>query len=176
MAGGKYLTLAVVLGLVVSCSSSGTTSNTSTVTTAIGTLSPEDIAHNEAARAASLNRANYQPITDRDFALLVKDPVSHRGQRIVIYGQVTQSDTETGAAFRADTGATPPSTSYPNYSQNSFITVLDPTLTKAIVEKDILRMYVEVSGPYSYNTTSGRTLTVPEFTAFIIDDLSGTRS
>lgn len=129
----------------------------------------------QAAEAYELRRnpANYKPLTDRDFALLVKDPDAHASEMVIIYGQVSQFDAATGTSeFRANTGALPPSGPVTIYEQNSYVTVPDPGLTANVVKDDVLRIYATVAGSYSYELQRGGETTVPRFTAYIIDNLT----
>ncbi|MDM7488819.1 hypothetical protein QT969_10995 [Rhodococcus sp. CSLK01-03] len=125
------------------------------------TTQPED--------PAKLDPATYQEISERDFALLVKDPDAFSGRKIVVYGRVTQFDSATGTdRFRADTAAVLQDSPY-DYDENTAIEADDPALVADVVEDDIVKMYVEVDGSYSYDTQIGGRTTVPKFTVNIIE-------
>ncbi|KAB7761167.1 protein PASTA domain-containing protein [Mycolicibacterium mucogenicum DSM 44124] len=118
-----------------------------------------------------MDRAQYHPLTPRDFALLVKDPDSHKGDLVVLYGQVTQFDSATGRQqFRADTGPLPPEESS-GYRQNTYVT--SPLeIFDNIVAGDTLRMFASVDGAYSYETTMGGHMSVPKLTVYMVDLLT----
>ena len=117
--------------------------------------------------AAKMDRGTYEQIGDRDFALLAKAPDAHRGRKLVIYGVVTQFDSATGkTTFRVETGANPGD--YYDYDVNSMVGVLSTTAAN-VVEDDMVTLYVEVVGSYSYDTQIGGNTTVPKFFANIVD-------
>jgi hypothetical protein len=119
------------------------------------TVSPED-----------LDPSTYQSLSPRDYALLVKDPGSNKGRKIVVYGIVTQFDAATGKSeLRANTGAQPG-----DYLQNTMIDAKDPSILTNVVEKDVVKMWCQVQGADTYKTTMGGQLTVPRFWVYIIKD------
>ncbi|MHD0279578.1 hypothetical protein [Rhodococcus aetherivorans] len=156
--------LVVFILSVQSCSrgdSTSTFSRSSGVDSGATTTQPED--------PAKLDPASYQEISERDFALLVKDPDAFAGRKIVVYGRVTQFDSATGTdRFRADTAAVLQDSPY-DYDQNTAIEADQPALVANVVEDDIVKMYVEVDGSYSYDTQIGGRTTVPKFTVNIIE-------
>lgn len=140
--------------------------------TKTSTPSAADLQRTAAALAARRDPASYKPLTAREFALLAKDPDAHKGELVVIYGEVAQFDAATGTdAFRADTGPLPPD-SGEIYTQNSLVTVQDPSTVAEVVEDDYLKMYVEVAGAHTYKTQMGGETTVPLFTLYIVENLS----
>lgn len=121
-----------------------------------------------AIEAERLDPSTYEQITDRDFALLMKNPDAAAGRKLVVHGVVTQFDSATGVdSFRANTAANPQGQSY-NYDQNTMVTGA-PDVLANVVEEDVVTMYVEVVGSLSYNTTMGGSTTVPKFKANIIE-------
>ncbi|OQZ89347.1 hypothetical protein BST11_17965 [Mycobacterium alsense] len=113
-----------------------------------------------------MDAATYQAISPRDYALLVKDPESNKGRKIIVYGVVTQFDAATGnAEFRANTGAQPD-----DYLQNTMIDAQDPSILANVVQNDIVTMWCKVRGADTYKTTMGGELTVPRFWVYIIKD------
>ena len=98
----------------------------------------------------------------------MKDPDSAKGRKIIIYGVVRQFDAATGtSSFRADTAAEPQEQSY-DYEHSAYVTTTDPAILANVVEKDLVTMYVEVAGAYTYDTQIGGTTTVPKFWVYII--------
>ncbi|WP_231250655.1 hypothetical protein [Nocardioides furvisabuli] len=121
-----------------------------------------------AAEAARVNPATYRAVTDRDLALIVKNPDAHVGKKIMLYGYVTQSDSVTGPKnLLADTSATPGYEWY-DFDTNSLISAPGPNLFANVVEDDLVTLYVEVVGSYSYDTQAGGNTTVPQFLANIV--------
>lgn len=120
------------------------------------------------AQAAHMDRANYRTLAPRDFALLVKDPDSHKGQMIVVYGKVTQFDSATGRQeFRASTGPD----ANGDLDQNTYVTS-PMAIFDNVVAGDTLRMFAAVEGVYSYQTTMGGHMSVPKLTVYMVDLLT----
>ena len=103
-------------------------------------------------------------ISARDWALIAKDPDSHAGERVVVYGQVKQFDAATGtSAFRANVDGVVHKVSYgyADYETNTFLTG-PAQLLKDLVNDDLFRAEVTVTGAYSYDTTMGGNVTAPK--------------
>lgn len=121
-----------------------------------------------AIEAAKLDPATYEVVSDRDFALLMKNPDAAKGRKLVLYGVVSQFDSATGTtSFRANTAAGPQDASY-DYDQNTVVTGASNVVAN-VVEDDFVTLYVEVVGSYSYSTTMGGSTTVPKVQANIIE-------
>ena len=158
-----------------SISSSATVSAAAPTTT---TRSPAEIqaeqAAVEAARAAETARMDpttYEVISPREYAVLVKNPDAAKGRKLVIYGYVTQFDAATGTdGFRANTAAAPQSDWY-DYDVNSIVSASagQSNILANVVEGDLVTMYVEVVGAYSYDTQIGGSTTAPQFRVNIIN-------
>ena len=102
------LVVACVAAVVVIGGSHGTKNNTASSTT-----------HRPSAQ--DLDPSTYQPISPRDYALLVKNPDAAKGRKLIVHGVVTQFDPATGTSdFRADTGADPMESRY-DYKQNTLV-------------------------------------------------------
>jgi hypothetical protein len=100
---------------------------------------------------------------------MVKNPDSWAGRKIVVYGVVTQFDSATGStAFRADTGPSPMTDPY-DYDHNTFITAHASGMVADVVEEDMVTMFVEVQGAYTYDTQIGGSTTVPALLVNIIE-------
>jgi hypothetical protein len=169
--------LVVVLALAFNVSRSTTgravSAFPSELTASPPTSSLPSWAPNEPSQDRSrLDRSTYASIGARDFALMAKDPDAWNGRRLIVYGVVTQFDTNTGpAAFRADTAATPNKNRY-EYQQNTYIEARDPQIVADIVEDDWVTMYVEVAGSYAYPTQIGGATTAPMMFVNIIEPIS----
>jgi nucleoid-associated protein YgaU len=111
-------------------------------------------------------KPSYKQLSSRGFQKLVKNPDHYAGKTYTIFGAVTQFDSATGTdTFRADIGPAKKSVDYFGYSdydQNSFLNGTTRML-KDVVEDDLFRAHVVVVGSYSYETTMGGNITVPEF-------------
>lgn len=105
-------------------------------------------------------RTAYEPVSPREWAVIAKNPDAHAGERIVVYGVVTQFDAQTGTdAFRADVGAQNMQEAY-QYDTNTIMSGDEESLAD-VVEGDEFRANVTVVGSYTYETTAGSQLTVP---------------
>jgi hypothetical protein len=103
-------------------------------------------------------------ISARDWALIAKDPSSHTGERIIVYGQVKQFDAATGtSAFRANVDGVAHKVryGYADYETNTYVSGT-ADLLKDLVNDDLFRAEATVSGAYSYETTMGGQITVPK--------------
>ncbi|BBX69723.1 hypothetical protein [Mycolicibacterium psychrotolerans] len=143
------------------------TAHTPTVTVSAPQQSPASTAHTPTV--TDLDPTMYQPLSARDFAILVtKDPDSARGHKIIIYGSVTQADAAMGPdAFRAIVMGKPHAEEA--YKTNAVITANDPSIIANIVAGDQVTMYVEVVGSFTYDTQIGGKTTVPLFRVNIIN-------
>jgi|GEM_PF-2397792 len=107
---------------------------------------------------------SYQAIDAQTWLEVVKDPDSYKGKCYTVYGEVTQFDAATGTSdFRADVGGVQqtPSYGFVNYPTNTVL-VGDPTTLKDVVNQDLFTANVMVLGSYSYTTSLGGQLTVPQ--------------
>lgn len=99
------------------------------------------------------------PISQRQWQLIAKDPDAHRGERIVVYGEVTQLDAATGqGAMRASVHGEPEAE---NSGTNTYV-VADRAVLSGLVEGDTFRADATVVGAQSYDTQIGGTTTAPE--------------
>lgn len=118
---------------------------------------------------AQTDPSTYEVITERDWLVIGKDPDAHTGRKVVLYGAVTQFDSGTGTdAFRAETGAEPQDASY-LYDTNTVVQEGTPGLFKPVVKDDLVTLYVEIAGAFSYDTTIGGSTTAPRVTAYIVE-------
>ncbi len=121
-----------------------------------------------AAAAALLDPAAYAAISGRDWKLVERDPSAYVGEKYIVFGKVTQFDSNTGReVFRANTDGQKQSRSY-NYDINTMVIGEEDVLGK-VVQGDLVKLFVSVVGPYSYETTMGGNLTVPMVKANIIE-------
>ncbi len=191
---GGVIGLFVIIGLVNGNDSSETraaSNAASSTTSAAKTQTPEQAqAERQAAEAAAeqqrqqreaaaaaaraeeearQNPASYEVLGERDFAMIVKDPAAAKDRKIVLFGRVFQFDAATGPdQFLAFTSPVWEDSDY-GYDQNTLVTASDPAVIANVVEDDIVKMYVEVQGSYSYDTQGGGNTTVPKVAIRIVE-------
>lgn len=122
-----------------------------------------------AAEAAKLDPSTYEQLTDRDFALIAKNPDGAIGRKVVVYGRVTQFDSATGTSqFLARTAPSIPDSAY-DYDQNTFVVGDTTALVRDVVEDDLVTMHAEVVGSFTYDTQAGGSTTVPKLRVNLIE-------
>ena len=120
---------------------------------------------------------SHQAIDSRTWLEIAKDPEAHKGECIVVYGEVMQFDSATGTdTFRANVDGVQqtPQYGFVNYSTNTILTG-DTQLLKDVVEKDLFSAGVTVLGSESYDTQIGGHTIVPKLrvdTIQVTDHLS----
>ena len=113
-----------------------------------------------AQAAADADLGSYQETDSHKWALVAKDPSAHVGEKYVIYGRVFQFDSATGTSrFLANTGAQQEEYAF-SYDTTTMVSATDPAKLADVVEDDIVKMHVRVTGPYSYSTRIGNGNTV----------------
>lgn len=122
-----------------------------------------------AAAKALLKPSAYAKVSKRALAKIIRDPDAYVGKKYVVYAGVTQFDSATGTdTFRADVAhADIRDYGYWNDGENAMFTAGLADLSD-VVQDDIVKMYVTVSGALSYDTQIGGSTTVPEFEVNII--------
>jgi hypothetical protein len=123
--------------------------------------SPEEAAPEAESVAPDLT--TFGELDERTLALIAKDPAAYEATNAIVYGKITQYDSFTGrCSMRLNLGHTVMENSY-EYEHNTLAfsgdgdaicPVLDP-----LVQDDIVKLWVTVSGAYSYETTIGGTAT-----------------
>jgi hypothetical protein len=177
---GALVALLVVGGIVRAvsadpessiASSTGTTSAASVpIIKAVPAETPGTMAPAPTAPVVSAP-APAKKISARDWKLIAKDPGSHVGERVVVYGQVTQFDTATGTdGFRANIDGVEhkPKYGFANYDTNTIVSG-STDLLRDVVQGDLFKAEVTVVGAYTYQTTMGGQLTAPQLTITKID-------
>jgi hypothetical protein len=124
---------------------------------------PAPVAALAAPQVAPVALAPAAPINAHDWQLVAKDPAGHAGQRIIVYGNVTQFDTGTGtSAFRANVDGVAHKVryGYVDYQTNTMLTG-DVAALANVVQGDLFTAEVTVTGPYTYQTTMGGQMSAP---------------
>ena len=146
-----------------------TATATKTVTEATAKTSPTQAQESAATTAEpkptkTADSAEAVRPTKREWAKVVKNPEAYSGQRYVIYGQVTQFDSATGTdTFRADTAHTNTTDSGYFDGANTILTGDEDDLSD-LVQDDVFRASVTVTGSFDYDTQIGGNTTVPHLT------------
>ena len=113
-----------------------------------------------AARQAKIDNAPFP--SERDLALVFKDPDSHTGEIFKVWGSVTQFDAATGTdAFLAEV-ANRNTMSYGYFDGESCFFHGEASDFNELVEKDVFIATVKVAGSESYDTQIGGNTTVPK--------------
>jgi hypothetical protein len=100
-------------------------------------------------------------VSKRQWAKIVKKPASYKGNRYIIYGQVTQFDSATGDDnFLADT-AHRNTMSYGLFDGDNALLTGSAGQLDDLVEDDVFRASVTVLGKIDYDTQIGGNTTVP---------------
>ena len=92
--------------------------------------------------------------------MIAKDPDSHVGESIIVYGEVTQFDSVTGTdTFRANVDGAVHQVTYgfSGYETNTVLTGGGADLSN-LVEGDLFEADVVVAGLMSYDNTMGGSL------------------
>ena len=110
-----------------------------------------------AATAATAPLAPAKAISAREWQLIAKDPDAHKGERITVYGEVTQFDAATGKAkFRANVDGIQHEEKYGfvNYPTNTVLAGNEADLAD-LVQGDLFKAEATVAGSHSYDTQIG---------------------
>jgi hypothetical protein len=137
---------------------------------------PVDAAPAQAAPAV-VAPAPLQPsrkITAREWQLIAKAPDSHVGERVIVYGQVTQFDATTGGeGFRANVDGVvhKPQYGYADYDTNTLLQSDDASVLADVVQDDLFKAEVTVTGSKSYTTVMGGNITAPQLAVTKIETI-----
>ncbi|TLP71958.1 hypothetical protein [Nesterenkonia sphaerica] len=118
--------------------------------------------------AAQMDPANYESPSERDWALVERDPDSHKGEKYRLYGYVTQADAATGNfTIRVETSPTQ-KYRWIDYEVNTMVIAGREGVFSDVVQGDHVRMLVEVEGALTYDTAIGGSATAVLVTAYDI--------
>ncbi|GHD06179.1 hypothetical protein [Zhihengliuella salsuginis] len=131
----------------------------------------EEEAKAEAERKKRIDDA--KPATERELALVAKDPDAAFGDIMVVYGEITQFDSATGkCTFRANIAHQNMADTW-DYDHNAIFMAVDsdeecPILDDVIADDEV-EITATVMGAFSYDTQIGGSTTVP---SFIVNEIS----
>lgn len=112
--------------------------------------------------------AEFAMITERDWALIAKNPDAHIGEQIVLYAEVAQFDSATGSdTFRAYASAD--TLEFWTLDGTNTVFTGDARLLGPVVQGDIVKIHATVTGSLSYDTQIGGNTTVPSLVVGLID-------
>lgn len=142
------------------------------VVSSAGKPSPKSTASEPVAVVAT----DYKEVTDRDMALLIKDPDAHKDERLVIYAKVTQFDSATGdCSFRANASAVPVGSPW-DYKENVMLLGGSGGVPceelKDYVEDDEVKVLATSQGEFQYETAMRASMSAPKFRIDKIERLS----
>lgn len=115
-------------------------------------------------------KADYEDLTAREFAKVVRDPDAHVGEKMLLFGEVFQFDSMTGpdqflAWVDGDRDTEGEEYGFVSYDHTAFLT--DEQLESQlgdVVEGDHFAAYATVVGSFDYDTQIGGSTTAAEFT------------
>jgi hypothetical protein len=168
--GTVLLCIAIVAGLIVvpvviavAVSAGNRSSTSSSAATTPATAAPA-VPSLVPTPAPPVPLTPHRKITAREWALIAKDPNAHTGERIIVYGEVTQSDAATGTQFlRANIDGVEhkPSYGFADYPTNTMLSGTVADFSNVVVD-DLFRAEVTVLGSMTYDTQIGGSTTVPQ--------------
>jgi hypothetical protein len=154
--GGWWL---AIIGLVVA------------LVVAAGVLIALDKIHlgttSSSSASTSATPAGYRAVSAREWLLIAKDPDAHKGERIIVYGQVKQLEAATGTrGFRASVDGVPHPVQSGNvdYATNTVLTWRESDLHN-VSQGDLFVAHVTVVG----STSSQNGVKIPLLTVDTIE-------
>lgn len=120
------------------------------------------------ADPSDADKSSYEPITDRDYAAIAKNPDGNRGRKIVVYGKVSQADSRTGETMiLADMGG---EHRLIGYDQNTMVRG-SAELLRPVVSGDVVQVWATVLGEYEYESMAKIEWRVPSLQANMLEVL-----
>ncbi|MBM4640724.1 hypothetical protein GS451_24260 [Rhodococcus hoagii] len=118
------------------------------------------------ASPADTDKGTYESLTDREYAVIAKNPDAHRGRKVVVFGEIYQADTRIGeTTVMAYTAGEKQLLSY---SQNAEIRGSAAQL-REVVKGDQVEIWATVLGEMQYTDVSDRDWRVPSLQANMIE-------
>lgn len=117
-----------------------------------------------ASTSASMPPPPHRAVDAREWQVIAKDPDAYQGERIVVYGHVTQIDPAAGeSTVRANVDGVAhggEERAYLKYKTNTMLSG-DAKALDGVVSGDLFTAEVTVRGSMSYDTQVGGNATVP---------------
>jgi hypothetical protein len=166
--GGSASVVALGVGIVGGSDNTGTTAAPEATVTVTETATATEPTETKQPKAKNTTAPKTKPepvqavhVSKRRWAKIVKKPESYKGDRYIIYGQVTQFDSATGDDnFLADT-AHRNIMSYGFFDGDNALLTGSAEQLDDLVEDDVFRASVTVLGKIDYDTQIGGNTTVP---------------
>jgi hypothetical protein len=175
------LVVFLLLIMIIGAGGSKTANPTSTASTSAPgsatSAQPAAVAAAPVPAPAPQPAAPPKAITARDWAKIAKDPDSHVGEAIIVYGEVTQFDSATGTGvFRANVDGVKHQVSYgfADYPTNTVLSG-DGSALGDLVQGDLFKAEAVVAGSLSYETTMGGNLSAPKLTVSKVTVIGSTK-
>lgn len=173
------LVVFLLLAMIIGAGGSKTNPTSAPSTSIPGSGTSAQPAADPAPAPAPAPKAAAPPkaITARDWAKIAKDPGSHVGEAIVVYGEVTQFDSATGTSqFRANVDGVKHQVSYgfADYPTNTVLSG-DASALGDLVQGDLFKAEAIVAGSLSYETTMGGNLSAPQLTVSKVTIIGSTK-
>lgn len=98
-------------------------------------------------------------ISERDLAIIARDPDAHTGENYIVYGHVTQFDPFTGRCGLRMNSSEAPQAAWYDYEHNTILVSGDfesecPEFDE-VLQDDEIKVWVTIGGAYDYKTTLG---------------------
>lgn len=107
---------------------------------------------------ASMDVAAFEPISQKDWSAIEKNPDKYIDKKVIVFAEVTQFDVSTGeSSFRGNSSAVQPAESY-EFDSNTIFQG-DPALLKDLGNEDIVKVHGVIAGAEEYETMIGGTAT-----------------
>lgn len=121
------------------------------------------------ADPAPASSGEYQDLTNRQFAKIMRNPDAHVGEKVLVFGEIFQFDQFTGDdAFLADVEGDQDSCEYgicDYWSKGSTaLLVADGASFDDFIEEDVFMAHATIVGTYEYDTQIGGSTGAVEFT------------
>jgi hypothetical protein len=163
--------------------SSPTANSSTSITTTEATPSSSAEAAPESKTTGAVPTATpraqpYRAVTSREFKKIFKDPDAHKGERVIVWAEITQFDAATGDAhFLANAGHSKqrPTDGFVDFSDSAIFDG-DAAMFSELVQNDLVEVRATVVGSFSYDTQIGGRTTVPQFKVSKIKQYGSTDS
>ncbi|WP_324013480.1 hypothetical protein [Microbacterium sp. JZ37] len=143
-----------------------------------GSVAEDEPVAEEEPEPEPVDLSTFGEVDAATWAAIAADANAHVGKQVIVYAEVTQYDSYTGAdSVRANVGATQPGGEY-ELDVNTFLVAEDDAPFNGVVLEDVLKVHAVVSGAIEYETTMGALEVVPALSVVAVEkvgykDLTG---